>query len=58
MSCILTKYQYFCLIKIIDMSENTYLTPECTTLANDYEGVLCSSSVDLPGSNWIGEKEI
>ena len=40
------------------MSENTYLAPECIMLVNEYEGVLCSSQVELPDSNWFDEKEL
>ena len=27
-------------------------------LVNEYEGVLCSSQVELPDTNWFDEKEL
>lgn len=44
--------------KIMDMSEQKYFAPECILLDTECEGVLCSSSFELPDSNWIGEKEL
>ena len=40
------------------MSKCTYTSPECLILAEQVEGVICSSPVELPDSNWFDEKEI
>mgnify|MGYP003468288842 FL=1 len=40
------------------MSEQKYFAPECILLDTECEGVLCASPVELPDSNWLGEKEL
>jgi hypothetical protein len=40
------------------MSEQKYFAPECILLDTECEGVLCASPVELPDSNWFGEKEL
>ena len=40
------------------MSENTYCSPDCSILVIEYEGILCSSPLVLPESNWFEEEDL